>query len=227
MVTVIQAWDDGVAEDARLVELFRRLDIPAAFNLNPGLYRPERSFGWMDGEHAVHRLGWSEMRAVYAGFEIAAHSLTHPRLTGLDDDRLRDEVAGSKARLEDFFQQPVTGFCYPFNDYDDRILAAVRAAGFRYARGTGPAETVFPPDEPLLLHPSCHFLDPAFTARYARARARDGVFFFWGHGYELRAETMWQEFEDKLTTINADPAARWATPGSLFGGVASGIGQRL
>jgi peptidoglycan/xylan/chitin deacetylase (PgdA/CDA1 family) len=81
MVTVIQAWDDGVVEDVRLVALLRKLGARAAFNLNPGWYQSGRSFGWMDGDHPVYRLGREEIPEVFAGFEVAAHSVTHPRLT--------------------------------------------------------------------------------------------------------------------------------------------------
>lgn len=215
-VTVVQAWDDGVVEDARLTALLRKHKARAAFNLNPGFYRSERSFGWMDGDREVIRLGLCELREVYAGFEIAAHSMTHPRLTDLDDRALRAEIRDSKAWLEDFFRQPVSGFCYPFNDYDDRVVGEVRAAGFRYARGTGPADTAYPPEDPFRFAPSCHVLDPSFEARYRRARQRNGVFFFWGHAYEMRSDAMWRKLEGKFEAISADPEAVWRTPGELF-----------
>jgi hypothetical protein len=47
MVTVIQAWDDGVVEDVRLVALLRKVEAKAARNLIPGLNQTGRSFGWM------------------------------------------------------------------------------------------------------------------------------------------------------------------------------------
>ena len=215
-VTVIQNWDDGVVEDVRLCALLRKHRARAAFNLNPGLYTNQRTFGWMDGDREVIRLGLDELREVYAGFEIAAHSMTHPWLTRLNEPQLHSEIHDSKAWLEDFFQQPVTGFCYPFNDYNDNVLDEVRAAGFQYARGTGPAETLYPPEDPLLFHPSCHFLDPAFAERYERAKARGGVFFFWGHSYELRSEAMWDSLEQTLAAITADSDAVWKSPGELF-----------
>lgn len=216
MVRVIQAWDDGVVEDARLVGLLRQHGARAAFNLNPGLYREQRAFGWMDGDRRVVRLGLWELREIYSGFEVASHSLTHPRLTAADDRQLRNEVFGSKAWLEDFFQRPVHGFCYPFNDYDDRVLEVVREAGYRYARGTGPSDAAFPPEDPLLFPPSCHVLDPSFRDRYARAKARNGVFFCWGHSYELHSESMWDAFERVIADISRDPEATWMEPSELF-----------
>jgi peptidoglycan/xylan/chitin deacetylase (PgdA/CDA1 family) len=70
------------------------------------------------------------------GMEVGAHSRTHPRLTQCSDAQLHDEIHGSKAALEDQLGTPVTQFCYPYGDTDDRVVAAVRAAGFTAATTT-------------------------------------------------------------------------------------------
>ena len=68
-----------------------------------------------------------------AGMEVGAHSRTHPRLTGCSDTELQDEISGSKADLETLIGQPVTQFCYPYGDLDERVVAATRLAGFAAA----------------------------------------------------------------------------------------------
>lgn len=65
-----------------------------------------------------------------AGMEVGAHSRTHPRLTGCTDAELLDEIAGSKADLEVLIGEPVTQFCYPYGDLDERVVAATRQAGY-------------------------------------------------------------------------------------------------
>lgn len=67
------------------------------------------------------------------GHEIGSHSRTHPILTQLDDVALRDEVAGSRMRLEEKLKRPVDSFCYPNGDLDDRVEAAVAKAGYACA----------------------------------------------------------------------------------------------
>lgn len=64
------------------------------------------------------------------GWELAAHSLTHPDLTQIDDARLHEEVAGARARLRNLFGVPVEFYCYPAGRYDDRVVKAVRDAGY-------------------------------------------------------------------------------------------------
>ena len=45
---VVQCWDDGVVNDARLVELLRHYGAKATFNLNIGLMNIERlTSGWL------------------------------------------------------------------------------------------------------------------------------------------------------------------------------------
>lgn len=71
-----------------------------------------------------------------AGMEVGAHSRTHPRLSKCTDEQLREELAGGKADLEALTGAPVTQFCYPYGDLDDRVANAVRSAGYDAATTT-------------------------------------------------------------------------------------------
>jgi len=73
---------------------------------------------------------------VDAGMELGAHSRTHPFLTKCSEDELADEIGGSKQDLEQLIAAPVTQFCYPSGDYDDRVADAVRDAGYLAATTT-------------------------------------------------------------------------------------------
>src|SRR6185312_8521484 len=53
-----------------------------------------------------------------------------------DDLALHDEIRGSKVELEDLVGVPVTQFCYPYGDLDDRVVTATRAAGYAAATST-------------------------------------------------------------------------------------------
>jgi peptidoglycan/xylan/chitin deacetylase (PgdA/CDA1 family) len=89
---------------------------------------------------AWHNLGTpggltrSRVRALIgAGWEIDAHSLTHPDLTTLGAAALKHEVAGSRQAIQRAFGVPVNAFCYPAGRFDPTVEAAVRAAGYRAA----------------------------------------------------------------------------------------------
>jgi peptidoglycan/xylan/chitin deacetylase (PgdA/CDA1 family) len=68
-----------------------------------------------------------------AGIEIGSHGATHRALTGLSDADLAAEIAGSKAALEGVTGAPVVSFCYPYGNFDERVVQAVREAGYRAA----------------------------------------------------------------------------------------------
>lgn len=215
ILTVVQCWDDGVTADVRLADILRRHGAKASFNLNAGLHEARRTPSFRYRDNDIVRLGWHEMREVYAGFTIANHSLTHPCLPQLPTAQMRREISEGRARLQQFFAQTVRGFAYPFGAYDARVIDAVRDAGHVYARTDGTSDHPFPPRDPMLFHPACHFLAADFRERYEKARA-GGVFYFWGHAYELTTEAMWQAFENTIADISADPAARWGEIAELF-----------
>lgn len=72
------------------------------------------------------------------GWEIDAHTLTHPDLRTVDATRLADEVGGSRTRLERMFGIPVNFFAYPAGRFDAAAQAAVRTAGYSAAVTTQP-----------------------------------------------------------------------------------------
>jgi peptidoglycan/xylan/chitin deacetylase (PgdA/CDA1 family) len=67
------------------------------------------------------------------GWEIDAHSLTHPDLTTIGAAQLRQEIAGSRAAIRRAFGVAADAFCYPAGKFDPSVEAAVRAAGYRAA----------------------------------------------------------------------------------------------
>jgi peptidoglycan/xylan/chitin deacetylase (PgdA/CDA1 family) len=92
------------------------------------LYVPSRKLG-DPGYMTVTQL--REM--VAAGVEVGAHSRTHPDLRACTDAELESEVRGGREDLEDLLGRSVPDFAYPTGYLDDRVVAAVVAAGFRSA----------------------------------------------------------------------------------------------
>lgn len=213
---IMQSWDDGIVSDIRLTEILRRYQVKASFCLTPGLYQKNRSWGWMDDDREVWRLARHELIDVYQGFEICSHSMTHPYLTDLPADRLDWELQTSKHILEEIFQRPVRGFCYPFHACNDFVKEAVHRAGYQWARGRELPDGLYSCADPLELHPCCHVLDDDFWGKYERCKSRNGLFFFWGHSYEMKDEAMWAGFEAMIERISLDFDAEWVFAGDLF-----------
>lgn len=79
------------------------------------------------GSAPVSRLvSWSEAEALgRQGFELAAHTRSHPCLTVLTPAAMEDEVAASQAAVRERTGQEVVVFAYPYGDFNaaaDRIV---------------------------------------------------------------------------------------------------------
>lgn len=154
---------------------------------------------------------------MYAGFTIANHSMTHPWPTRIPLEQWRAEVADARKELQDWFQQPILSFAYPFGDFDDATAAVVREAGHVCARTTKNATPCLPVAEPTKFHADCHFHLPAFWDLYDKAKASGcGAFYFWGHSYELCTEAEWDAFDAKIARISAESESEWGELPDLF-----------
>jgi peptidoglycan/xylan/chitin deacetylase (PgdA/CDA1 family) len=75
-------------------------------------------------------LSWDEVRQMAGeGVAFGSHTERHPILTRVTPDRARQEVSGSKHRLEDEVGVPVTAFAYPNGGRADVDEASVRLLG--------------------------------------------------------------------------------------------------
>lgn len=218
MMKIVQCWDDGVDDDIRLVEILRKHGAKASFNLNPGLHLAERQ-GWYSERWGkrIERLARSELNDVYEGFTIANHSMSHPWPTRIALDDWRAEVVDARKQLQDWFQQPIHGFVYPFGDHDDATADVVREAGHCYARTTKNVTPCFPVVDPMKFHADCHFNNESFWELFEQAKASGcGVFYFWGHSFEICTDAEWAAFDAKIARINEDSSTVWAELPDLF-----------
>ena len=155
------------------------------------------------------------MAEIYEDFSIANHSLTHPHLEQIPIEDARKEIVEGRKQLQDFFDAPISGFAYPFGSYNEVVMDALRDAGHVYARITENAPLAFPPEDPMAFHPTCKFDNVDFWKHYEKAK-ECGVFYFWGHSYEMINGEMWQSFEDKIRKITADENSEWVDVIDLF-----------
>lgn len=87
-----------------------------------------------------------EIRQLHeADMEIGGHTDGHPILSCLDDPTAQREVESNKRILEDIVDRRLTTFAYPngrpHRDFDQRHIAIVRGAGYRYALTTSAGTT--------------------------------------------------------------------------------------
>lgn len=84
-------------------------------------------------------MGLTEIKALQQqGFSFHSHTRHHARLPSLSDQALIDELAGSRQELSAALGTEVDYLAYPYGGYDERVIEAARAAGYRAAFSVQP-----------------------------------------------------------------------------------------
>lgn len=209
-MAVVTSWDDGAANDQRCAAALEKHGFRGTFFLMQNK-ASDKAF-----------LADLESR----GMEIASHSLNHPHAWTIAPDLWAAECLQMRLRLEAALGHPVISFAYPYGyvqayDQDgDYVLRGVREAGYLSGRSTrNGGESITGYAEPLALVTDAHFLARADRIEQAWQRASTqpgGVFYLWGHSYEIRNDADWGKFDAQLARYGRQPGAWYATQGQLF-----------
>ena len=82
-------------------------------------------------------MNWEMIKKLkQSSITFGSHTRTHPFLTEISASQAMEEIAGSKAALEDQLDCSVNHFCYPSGNYNDRITELVKSAGYKTATVT-------------------------------------------------------------------------------------------
>lgn len=66
-----------------------------------------------------------------AGFDIGTHSSTHPKMSTLSQDKMKEELELSMNKIEKITGKPVKFFRPPFGDYNDSVLNVASGLGLK------------------------------------------------------------------------------------------------
>lgn len=128
VLTFDDGWQDALDVVAPLLD---RLRVPGTFYVCPGWFGGQHPNVTGDAGRLLDAAGARELHE--RGFEVAAHTMTHPDLRALDDAELARELGESRASVEAITGRPGRTFAYPFGLYDDRVVRATEATGFELA----------------------------------------------------------------------------------------------
>ncbi len=106
------SYDDGVESDLRLIDIMRANGLKGTFNINAGLYAPQRTTYPAGTVH--RRMTRSQIDAAYDGMEVAVHGYSHPCLERMPLGALVEEVIGDRRALETQFDTIIRGMALPF-----------------------------------------------------------------------------------------------------------------
>lgn len=78
-----------------------------------------------------------------AGIEIGDHTISHPDLSTLTEQKQRTEIFQSRDNLEKIIGKKIISFCFPSGKYNETTLALIKEAGFVFATTTKPGQAHF------------------------------------------------------------------------------------
>lgn len=208
------SYDDGTIHDRKLVALMNQYGMKGTFNLNSGLFgKKERQIiNGIDTDFS--RIEAEEVKSLYAGHEVASHTLTHPSLTGLPSNMGAKEVLKDRSNLEILTGELIRGFAYPYGTYNEKVEEILSACGIEYARTVCSTEGFELPQDFLEWHPTCHHESPKLmelAERFCTEKAYlPEVFYLWGHSYEFSQKDNWQVIEDFMKYVSDYKDCIWS-----------------
>ena len=203
MLKTIISIDDGHVSDMRVANLLSKYGFKGIF------YIPSAQV------KNTLRMSLKEINDVLVsqGHELGGHTVTHPMdLKLVEDDQLNFELINNRVMLRDMFKQDVTKFCPPRGRYDDRVIQAIKDAGYKESRTTQVLNTDLPED-PYRTHTTVHmFPREEYKGKHwfdvakeqldiALSKGEKGYFHLWGHSLELDRFNYWYDFESLLKII--------------------------
>jgi peptidoglycan/xylan/chitin deacetylase (PgdA/CDA1 family) len=181
------SYNDGNIADRKLVAMMNRYGIRGTFHLNSGLL------------DTGDRITAQEVRSLYEGHEVSAHTLTHPTIERCPSEQIVHEVMEDRKRLERLAGCTVRGMSYPNGSYNDRVKRTVKELGIEYSRIVGDSMQFGLPDDWLEWEPTCHHNNKlmSLTEQFVQLDKKQYLYlmYVWGHSYEFDRDSNWELFE--------------------------------
>lgn len=202
------SYDDGVTQDIRLIALLNKYGMKGTFNLNSELLGKEGHL-IREGVGVNHtKVDPDKVREVYAGHEIAVHTLTHPNLAQVtDDEEIVRQVEEDRRNLTRLAGYEVVGMAYPggginFTEHAARLLE--ERTGVKYARTTVCTDDFSVQEDLYQFKPTVYHvmeMDRLFEVgkKFLESESDERrILYVWGHSYEFDIHNTWDKFEEFL-----------------------------
>ena len=199
------SFDDGLTRDIRLIEIFNKYDLKCTFNLNSERLGRINPFSVLKFEHSIIKK--EDVKHIYDGHEIAAHTLNHKWLPTMEDENdIIHQVEQDRLNLSDIVGYEVVGMAYPGGgqNNDDRVADIIKKnTGVRYARTISSTHNFELQDNLHRFNPSIHVVasweESMHLAEDFVSLKTDSpkIFYIWGHSFEFDYEPdSWDKMDE-------------------------------
>ena len=219
------SFDDGTVQDVRLINILNKYDLRGTFNVCSallGIPNTVRKYN-RPVEHGKVRA--EDVRSIYAGHEVAVHTLTHPWLNRLPDDEVVREIEDDRLRLSELCGYEVVGMAYPCGgvNNDERVADIIRKrTGIKYARTITSTYSFDEQKQLFRFNPTVYYIEENFESIIDSFLESDSeepkLLYVWGHSYEMDAEYItWDKFERICAKLANRDGIFYGTNREIFG----------
>jgi peptidoglycan/xylan/chitin deacetylase (PgdA/CDA1 family) len=166
-----------------------------------------------------------DLRDIYKGHEVAAHTLTHPNLTRLSSEEVIRQVEEDRKNLSRLCGYEVVGMAYPCGgvNNDERVAQIIKNnTGIKYARTITSTHSFEGQDNLFRFNPTVYYieenLEDIVESFLALETEEPSLLYIWGHSYEMDAEYIsWEKFEKICARLAGRSEIFYGTNKEVFG----------
>ncbi|MFA5270890.1 MAG: polysaccharide deacetylase family protein [Candidatus Omnitrophota bacterium] len=117
---VVITIDDGYNDNLPAFEILKQFDFPSTvFLVTKDIGKP----GFLSSKNIISSIADNKIN-------IGSHTNTHPDLSKITKEKIKEELTGSKNRLEKILNTQVEVFAYPGGAFNKQALAGVEESGY-------------------------------------------------------------------------------------------------
>jgi peptidoglycan/xylan/chitin deacetylase (PgdA/CDA1 family) len=195
------SFDDGPIHDVRMMALLDKYGMKGTFHINGAN---------LQGKSEEELLAF---RKRYEGHEIAVHTLDHPLLPAIEDEKeIIRQVEQDRLNLSEIAGYEIVGMAYPCGgvNNDDRVAEIIKNnTGVKYSRTITSSHNFDLQDNLYRFNPSIHVVA---SWKESMEKAQEFVsmktespkiFYIWGHAYEFDADpSYWDRIDEFCKLIS-------------------------
>lgn len=219
------SFDDGVTQDIRFIEILNKYGLKCTFNLNSELFGKDGELTVLGQTVKHNKVNINDVKSIYCGHEVAAHTLTHPFLPQLTSEEIVYQVEIDRMNLSDIVGYEVVGMAYPgggenSNEFVANVIKA--STGIKYARTIRDTLKFKGYENIYLFNPTLSLTkDTDKISSVTEAFLNDNseevkLFYIWGHSYEFDAGNRWELLEEFCRNVSGKDDVLYCTNKEAF-----------
>ncbi len=219
------SFDDGVTQDIRFIEILNKYGLKGTFNINSELLGRDGELTVLGQTVSHKKVNKNDVKSIYGGHEVAAHTLTHPFLPELSSDEIVHQVETDRLNLSESVGYEVVGMAYPGGgvNCNEFVANTIKAStGIKYARTIRETldfkgyENLYLFNPTFSLTKNTDEIESVTEAFLKNDTDEIKLLYIWGHSYEFDAGDRWGLLEDFCRNISGKEDVLYCTNKEAF-----------